>query len=420
MIFKIKGISVTSFFIKLCILFIPITIYTFVGLKISEAIMIVALFSYLIERTINKNLAIKIKIKPLKKFIFLFCTVVLLSNLYNNFLSKETPIGISEGIYYSYEYGFIFRIIRIIILFLFCFLIIKFIVLDRKNIKIYSNVYLFSTTVMSLYSIFHMIINKAYNFGMDRTSLLCVEPSEAAFLVSFSILYLIYFNIDKLTFKHFLLLMIHLLGYLHIGSLGSLVSLIVSIIICSFIFYVKKTKKRKRYLVFLAIIIICGVSVYLKTNLFLKLGSTYDNVSGGSKIERLSAVNAGVNMFNKHKLLGVGAGNYGWLIASYNNNPLFRIVPGGRFSANNQYIVFLSELGLIGTFVFAWFIISVLLDCKKIIKNKETLNSIYTKLAINLFIYVLINMLTMNLIFSFPFWISLAYIYAIVNFKQVY
>lgn len=416
MSFRVKSISATNFLIKLCILFIPVTIYTFLGLKISEILMIIALFVYLLESAINKDMAVTIKIKLLKRFVFLFCIVILASNLYNNFLSNEVPIGVDQGIYYSYEYGFIFKIIRLIILFLFCFLVIKFVASDKHNLKVYSNIYLFSTTLMCLYSTFDMVINKAYNFGVDRTSLLCVEPSEAAFLTSFSILYLIYINIEKINFKYLGLLIVHLLGYLHIGSLGSFIALFFSIIMCSLLYFFNGTKNKKKYLILFFIIIIMAVLIGFKTNLFLKLGMQYDNISGGSKIERLSATDAGMKMFNNHKLLGIGIGNYGWLIANYNDNPLFHIEPGGKFSANNEYVVLLSELGVLGICVFISFVFFVLIECKKLIKNRDTFNNIYTKLAINLFIYVLTNMVTMNLIFSFPFWLSLAYIYGIANF----
>lgn len=394
----------------LLIFFIPYTTFRVMGLKISEIIMIILIPFIISDIKIYKKDSV---IRFFMYFSIAICTSALVNYLLGNNLNK---IGLDNGIYYSYEYGFIFKIVRLFIVCIFSVAIAS--IFKKYGLKKYINVYVLSTTLINIYGIIITIYRKNIILGVTRNSLFAVEPSEAGFINSISIIIIIIISIvhKNFSFIQFFLLVIHIVMHLFIGSLASLMFGLVTIVILFLVYFGRKRGLRNFIKKLLVVFISCiSVLIIIKnTSIFNKLINYkhYMNVQGGSLVERITAIDIGFEMFLDNMLLGVGWGNYGWFVQLYNTNPLFNINPGGFFSANNQYIVILSELGIVGVIITTIFALSctkrIIYLFKLHIEEKNELVELY--IGTGMIIYVMLSNLTLNGIYSFQLWIGIAII----------
>lgn len=406
----IRKKTIVNMLLFLLIFFIPYTTFRIMGLKLSEVIM-VSLIPFIIT-----DIKIYKKDNIIKFFMFFsiaICVSALINFMSGNNLNK---IGAENGIYYSYEYGFIFKIVRLFIVSIFAIALAN--ILKKDGVKKYINIYVLSTTLINIYGIIVTISRGNIVLGVTRNTLFAVEPSEAGFINSISIIIIIICSTiyKKFSLKNVCLLIIHIVMHLFIGSLASLMFGLVTIIILLMLYF---NRRRSIGNIIKKICTICiSVTalfwVIRNTSIFNKLINYkhYMNVQGGSLVERITAINIGIDMFLDNILLGVGWGNYGWFVQKYNTNPLFNINPGGFFSANNQYIVILSELGIVGVFIVSIFIYSctkrIIYLFKRNFKNENELIELY--IGTGMIIYVMLSNLTLNGIYSFQLWIGIAII----------
>lgn len=402
-----KKINLVKIFIILTILFIPFTTFRIVGLKISEITMIPVIFLYLKNIEINKS-------NNVFKFVVIFSILIFFSSTVNFFDSEYLKkVGIDSGIYYSYEFGPILKVIRLWIVCLFSIILTQ--TMLKNSYTGYIKYYIYSTTFVDIIGLIQTFKNGAFNLGIARNRLFAIEPAEAGFINSFSIIYLyidIFINKNK-RISNIIMFIINISMQLFIGSTASIFISLASISIITIIYMIKK--KKKKFIVFSLIMFIVPINYLIKnTNIFNKIINYkyYMNIEGSSLVDRISAIETGIKMFKDNYILGVGWGNYGWFVDVYKTNPLFHTNPGGNFSANNQYIVILSELGIIGAFVVIIFLYGFI---KKIVtlnkmKSLTQKNNILLYIVIAMTIYLLINAFTLNNIYSFQLWIIVSYL----------
>lgn len=403
--------------IYLCVFFLPYTTFRIMGLKLSEILMCLICFLSMFTTFKNNGMKIKIKNAPHVKFFFGFSIAIILSMCINfldeTYLEKN---GINNGVYYSYEYGWMFKIIRLLLVICFTSILINFFKESKKNIKRISNAYVISTLIIDIYALIKLGTKILHiKFGITRTSLMAVEPSEAGFINAVSIIIVIYEIIINKEFniKNIVSLLILFITQIYIGSAAALAFLPISILLIMF-YRTKKDKKFRKYTLLLCIILISGFYYLVtQTNIFNKVINykQLQDVQGSSSVERIAAIQTGIVMFKEKPILGFGWGNFGWFVEKYKTTTLYNTVGGGSFSANNQYIVILSELGIIGSTIFICFISQILKYIRHINKTKlDKESNMYFYIFLTLFAYVMLSNFTLNAIYSYQLWISISVI----------
>lgn len=421
-IYKIKEIL-----IYMCIFFLPYTTFRIVGLKLSEIFMCILCFITLIKVIRARKISIDIKESILIKFFVMF-TISIVISMCANFIDGTylNKTGTRESIYYSYEYGWIFKTIRLFLVVTFSSILINFFKESEGNIRKVSNAYILSTFLINLYFLTSLGTSLfSLNFGIERTSLMAVEPSEAGFINAISIIIIFYdilINKNR-SLKNIIMLIVSLVTQLYIGSAAALAFLVISIFLCM-VYRATKDKKYRKFLIFVSIISI-AIVYYLMTETYVfdKIINyeKYINIKGSSTIERITAIQTGWEMFKEKPILGFGWGNYGWFVDNYKTNDLYITVAGGAFSANNQYIVILSELGILGMTIFIYFIYQIYKRIKYLNKaNLDKTTNTYFYMFLTTFIYVMLSNFTLNGIYSYQLWISISviiYLYSSVSNK---
>ena len=404
--FKVKTkIDMELLLIILMFFFVPYTKYRLGGFKISEILgMLLVVFLFLKDRKIL------IKKTIMLDFVFLFTISIILSA----FLSYFDPInkyvhGENQGIFYSFECGWILKLIRMYIIFFIYSIVLKKI----KNYSVIKTIfyaYILSCVILDFFGIIEALKNGGFQIiGIYRTSLCAQEPSEAGFINCFAIILCLYLCFSEKRKKYYIELAILVLGQVVIGSTASLIALIMGIFIeVAYILLKKNIKIIYKIAIVLCCIIVsiyAGNFLFNKTQIFNKLINFdyYTTIEGSSISERITTIQTCWQMFLKRPLFGVGFGNFGWYIDKFITSTYLRYIPGGSFQPNNLYFQILAELGVIGIAILVGYFINIMRKIIKIIKYNKNNNMGYFLFA--MWIYIMIHNLTLTTFFSFQFWL---------------
>lgn len=401
--------------------FSPFTEFRLAGLKLSEILTLLTIF---IITTKHKSF---LRFSPNnKKFAILFILVILISALLSFFDSINTyAYGVDKGVYYSFEYGCFFKILRLWVVLCFTAILERQLIIKTSFVDTVCNSYILANILVDLYGItyFFTTIHSFAEFGNIRTNLFAAEPSEAGFINCFAIILALrhWWQWDK---TKVLILCILIMGQLVIGSTTSIVSVILSIAM-TYIYYNKNNNgiSSKMLIMYISIIVMSTVLFYwlaTYTQILDKILNVQDDFNsenaGGSAIERITTIETCWEIFKVRPFLGVGFGNFGWYLKHYVTSPLLLYVPGGAFQPNNTYMQILAELGVVGFAIYAWFILRQFIKLNKLLKHNTKNKSIY--FLYSLLIYILIHSLTLPTIYSFQFWIVVAIIQS-MSFKYI-
>ena len=404
--FKVKTeIDMELLLIILMFFFVPYTKYRLGGFKISEILgMLLVVFLFLKDRKIL------IKKTIMLDFVFLFTISIILSA----FLSYFDPInkyvhGENQGIFYSFECGWILKLIRMYIIFFIYSIVLKKI----KNYSVIKTIfyaYILSCVILDFFGIIEALKNGGFQIiGIYRTSLCAQEPSEAGFINCFAIILCLYLCFSEKRKKYYIELAILVLGQVVIGSTASLIALIMGIFFeVAYILLKKNIKIIYKIAIVLCCIIVsiyAGNFLFNKTQIFNKLINFdyYTTIEGSSISERITTIQTCWQMFLKRPLFGVGFGNFGWYIDKFITSTYLRYIPGGSFQPNNLYFQILAELGVIGIAILVGYFINIMRKIIKIIKYNKNNNMGYFLFA--MWIYIMIHNLTLTTFFSFQFWL---------------
>lgn len=403
--------KLNSIFLYAIVFFIPYTAFRIAGLKISEILSILLIVITVFSRKLRIN-----KKSSMIIFLIAFSLCIAISAI----LSYVDPInqykyGYDEGIFYSFEIGWIMKIVRLIIVCLFAVMLQEYL-LNQNAIQKILHTYVVSNVIIDLYILFSEIRIGEFRIGIDRTAAMAVEPSEAGFINCMAIISAIYlwFRYKSQNKKLYIFeLIILVLGQLVIGSTASMVAVGFALLIsiCSFIS--KNTsnfgKRIFRYAIFFLVILLAILFLENNTNVFEKIINyqKYLNIKRSSVAERLVAIQSSLAMFFERPIMGIGFGNYGWYIRHFVTSSLYVYVPGGSFQPNNLYAELLAELGIVGFSIYIVFILSIFKKIVSILKDKD-FNLWMGNLTLAFILYLIVHNLSLTTLYSFQFWITVA------------
>jgi len=121
-----------------------------------------------------------------------------------------------------------------------------------------------------------------------------------------------------------------------------------------------------------------------------------------SGMTRITNSMTGINMFREHMLLGVGIGNYGFYYTQYiykgiafTNEITSLLKPDnmGWPTSNNFVVRVLSELGIVGSCIFVFFLLRTFHVIKKILRNPvwHTYGTYYVVINLLIVLYYFTN-----------------------------
>ena len=412
---RLQKLKIEDFLIGIIIFFVPYTKFRIAGLKMSE---ILTIGLVLIEVTEKR---VKIRKKSMAfMFVICFSTIITASAIISFFDPINKYVyGIQQGVFYSFEYGWIMKTVRLIIVFMFM-LSVKAFCKKENGMENICNVYILSNVLIDICISVDSIKRHNLIVGVTRNVAMAVEPAEAGFINCIAIVFSFFLFLNEKTkirkSKRIIELLILIMGQLVIGSTGSLVALAGAIVISACVFLLKKKEKIAYKFIQVGLIFILGLVgctvLIQKTSILDKIINYkyFMNVEGSSVAERLGAITTCIEIFKQRPILGVGFGNYGWYIAHFITTDLYKYVPGGAFQPNNQYFQLLAEVGIVGALVYLAFIYGI---TKEIIKemNKGTAVSLWKgTFLLCLCAYFLIHNFTLPTLYSFQFWILSAFV----------
>ena len=369
---------------------------------------------------IQKKTRIPLKVTS-AGFVLAFSAVIMCSAV----LSFVDPIhqyvyGAPGSIFYSFEWGWALKIVRLMIVYFFMLSVADFCKTEADMHSICS-IYVWSNIVVDLIIIGKSVLQyDDWVIGVTRTAAMAVEPSEAGFINSMAIIYTVFLLInakkhnDKA--KAWLQICVLIIGQLVIGSTGSLMALGPALAVAGAVYLAKKKEAPITKLAQFGAIAIVGVCavVFLmeKTSIFSKIINykAYMEIPGSSIAERMGAITTCLEMFKQRPLLGVGFGNYGWYIDHFITTNLYNYVPGGAFQPNNQYFQLLAELGIVGFCVYAYFVLKQLKAIKRVLHKKTKDNLVKGVFFLCMWMYLMIHNMTLPTLFSFQFWMMCAFV----------
>lgn len=409
----LKRCNIINTLLFMTVFFIPYTKFRIVGLKISEILMMLLIILKLISNKIKIN-----KKEDAGRAVIAFSIVITSSAI----LSFFDPInqyvyGRAESVFYSFEFGWALKIVRLIIVFLFMQSVIDF-CKTESELRLICNIYVFSNVVIDLIEIGKRIIQSDLVIGVTRTAAMAVEPAEAGFINSMAIIYALFLFLSskkrrKIAAVNVCILII---GQLVIGSTGSLIAVGPAVVIAGCVYLEKKKEKAGvKLLEFgtIALISICALIFLVeKTSVFSKISryNEYLKIPGSSVAERVGAITTCLAMFIERPLLGIGFGNYGWYIDHFITTNLYYYVPGGAFQPNNQYFQLLAELGIVGLVIYSIFVLKIFQSIVKVIRRKTQRSLLYGTFSLCMWIYLMIHNMTLPTLFSFQFWMVCAFV----------
>lgn len=388
-----KEISPTIILVYLSIFFSPFQFYKISGLSIAEYAVLITIP---ISVGFFKNLFINKKI-----FTFLLSTIgfslvaSIVTMLDDSFYWENTG-----SIMYSFEFGFIFRLARIIVLFVFSSIVSRLLLLQRINLIKLMNIYVSSTTLTCI-----LFLMTGKYTGLERGDASFVTLPSIFFLIG-----LVKYNQYKRRYQYFysVLFILHLVSIFKIGSSAGIIILFIIWLI-----YLSSGKRKLKLYLLIASSLIVGIYLFNKETLepqlawlrAIKYKLAWENIVNPGKVtsshERYHAVKAAINMALDYPL-GVGMGNYGWFVSDYKESPFFRTERNGRFGSNNQYATFLAELGFLG---LTSYILLLYIIYKTLRKNTRHYERIFYYYAI----YIIMNSLSLNTIASIQMSLLIAF-----------
>ena len=290
----------------------------------------------------------KIKISKLKR---VFIVLLLLFTLYHTFLYNDV---VDSSLYFKY-------IIKIYLGFFIFFItyIMSAKYLTKNNIDYYLKIFIFSSSVLlSMYIfIYYYVLHTPFlGILIDNPELTTAGKNQAQLYMALSFPVVLYlFSKYKNIFTIYAFI-VHIIAVLYIGSRGLWVSLIFS----GLIYFLVTLKKYKIYIrsifkyiaslvLFLAVLFQFS-NIHLQTEHFSeaidaynKLISLYENdgdvSTDSSATEREEFIRIGINNLSKNIFFGNGLGYF------LTVNPYKKVT-------HNDYIFFLSDMGLIGFFLY--------------------------------------------------------------------
>jgi len=139
---------------------------------------------------------------------------------------------------------------------------------------------------------------------------------------------------------------------------------------------------RKVLLFFAGMAAICIAVAFLISDDYIEDMSTMQNTETGTADERLYSWGLGVEMFLDNPILGVGAGQYGWVVYHYQeergdlDGAVHRLHLGGR-SSHSTYIDYLSERGIVGLVLMFFLIRSIYRRIKTLGREKFNVSPVF-------------------------------------------
>jgi len=178
-------------------------------------------------------------------------------------------------------------------------------------------------------------------------------------------------------------LLITLITLFLTGSRSAWVASIFALLIASILVIVKKKKYKMLAIVLIIIFISVGVFTFQKyqnTQIFHRLSMTEDNV--GSVTTRLYLQKAGLELFTKHPIFGIGQETIAGQIEPYlpeylKSNDIFYID-----RTHNEFLDILVTQGLAGLIAYMTFWIVLLWNAIKNYLNMHDSNAIYEKILL--------------------------------------
>ena len=413
---ELQRFDITKLLLILIVFFIPYTHFRIAGLKVSEILMI----GLIPLKYIQKKTRIPLK-GTSAGFVLAFSAVIMCSAV----LSFVDPIhqyvyGAPGSIFYSFEWGWALKIVRLMIVYFFMLSVADF-CKTEADMRSICSIYVWSNIVVDLIIIGKSVLQyDDWVIGVTRTAAMAVEPSEAGFINSMAIIYTVFLLInakkhnDKA--KAWLQICVLIIGQLVIGSTGSLMALGPALAVAGCVYLAKKKEEPITKLAQFGAIAIVGACavVFLieKTSALSKITNykVYMEIPGSSIAERLGAITTCLEMFKQRPLLGVGFGNYGWYIDHFITTNLYNYVPGGAFQPNNQYFQLLAELGIVGFCVYAYFVLKQLKAIKRVLHKKTKDNLVKGVFFLCMWMYLMIHNMTLPTLFSFQFWMMCAFV----------
>ena len=403
---RLNKLTLEELIMSLTIFFIPYTAFRIMGLKISEISMIILMIVMLLkgEAKISKK-------NNSFNFVVFICICIFVSGV----LGLIDPInqyvyGKNEGIYYSFEFGWIFKIVRFIIVWFFSLYFMDK-VKEERYLKKYFNIYILSCLLLDIWGIIMAVKNGIVAIGVTRTALAAVEPAEAGFINCFGIICALFMLYKHRELKYIFSGVVMIIGQLIIGSTSSIVCMVGAIIVATLYLINMENhdlaKKIILYIVGGACITVAVFYLINRTTLLDKIINyrTYLTIRGSSVAERITTIQTCWKIFCARPILGIGFGNFGWYIKHYVTSPLLNYVPGGSFQPNCLYFELLAELGIVGFLGYLVFIKKILFKIMQIIKVEK---SNYSFLFLATLVYILIHNFTLTTIYSFQFWMVVA------------
>lgn len=409
----LKRCNIINTLLFMTVFFIPYTKFRIVGLKISEILMMLLAILKLVSNKIKIN-----KKEDAGLAVIAFSIVITGSAILSFFDPiNQCVYGRAESVFYSFEFGWALKIVRLIIVFLFMQSVIDF-CKTESELRLICNIYVFSNVVIDLIEIGKRIIQSDLVIGVTRTAAMAVEPAEAGFINSMAIIYALFLFLSskkrrKIAAVNVCILII---GQLVIGSTGSLIAVGPAVVIAACVYLKKKKEKAGVKLLEFGTIALIGICALIflveKTSVFSKISryKVYLEIPGSSVAERLGAITTCLAMFRERPLLGVGFGNYGWYIDHFITTNLYYYVPGGSFQPNNQYFQLLAELGIVGFVIYSIFVLKIFQSIVKVIRRKTQRSLLYGTFSLCMWIYLMIHNMTLPTLFSFQFWMVCAFV----------
>lgn len=281
----------------------------------------------------------------------------------------------------------------------------------------------FKTYILSsLYLVFLAIVNFIANseFGISRVDVEGMDQNllAAQFLICVVCLFYWYFRSNvTLKSKVFIsaLIFLFILGIIASGSRSALLSALVSFLIISPKNYLKLSN-----LFQISIFIIAGFLFLKSGNSFTKLlGERIEAAENDKGSNRIIIWKVAKTMIDENPLIGVGYRNFRTEFSNYiaeaplSYEEMLRWGDKSKTGTHNAVLEVLSELGLIGLFLFYGFQYILI----KNLKNKGT---VYGHLIIYILIALNFNYLFLDISNLKYFWLIVGLGFAIVPFRTSY
>lgn len=378
------------------ILLAPTQSFKFAGISFIEwsVLLIVTLFTIF-----NKKVLIS---KTIGQFIIFFTLLA----AFAQFVSLITFINEDyinhESMIYDSDLGYLFRIIRYYIMFMYA--VVLCMGIYKKRIKPHS--------IFAFYICITTLLFTAYWYNGNLR--LSHEPSGDSFYCIMSIFFCVALidatqsRVKKIIYYGIILFHIASI-FLHLQSTGG------AVVVISWLFY-EMLWKFKAKGVALIILFLVGFVVLLsfdyqyrgKYHWLWVIKYKFDPqhvlnpTRTSSTQDRFQTAMSSIKMSAENPA-GVGLGNFGWHGADYADLTYAYLGKHGSFGANNSYATILSELGYGGMLLLCWLILRVIRMLKFTDPGlRHSYGALFTGL--------MANALALNIFSSVQFWFALGII----------